>query len=387
LAMIATNNIVYLDNNSTTAIAPECMAAVAASLLGDFGNPSSKHRLGEAAKLKVLSARAQVAALIGATSPEIVFTSSGTEAIHQAILGVLALCPDKPHIITSAVEHPSQLELLQHLESKGKRVTYLPVDAKGQLNLADLKNAITKDTALISLMWANNETGVLFPIAEAAQIAADKGVLFHTDAVQAAGKVAIDVSKVPVDFLSFSGHKLHAAKGIGALFVRKGRKLSPLMFGHQERARRGGTENVPGIIAFGVAAELAMSGLKTQSELQVAALRNSLEQKILALFPWSAVNGAGSERLAGTASICFTGVDADLLITKLDRAEICVSAGAACTSTGTEPSHVLIAMGLSPEQASATIRFSLSRYSKMEEIDRVIEVLPELVYSLLAEAA
>lgn len=385
--MIATNTVIYLDNNSTTAMAPECMVAVAASLQDDFGNPSSKHRIGEAAKMKVLSARAQVAALIGATSPEIVFTSSGTEAIHQAILGVLSLCPDKPHIITSAVEHPSQLELLQHLEKQGKRVTYLPVDGNGQLNLANLKKAISDDTALITLMWANNETGTLFPIAEAAQIATDKGVLFHTDAVQAVGKVTIDVSKVPVDFLSFSGHKLHAAKGIGALFVRKGRKLPPLLFGHQERARRGGTENVPGIIAFGVAAELAMTGLKAQSELLVATLRDSMEQKILALFPWSTVNGAGSERLAGTSSICFTGVDADLLITKLDKAEICVSAGAACTSNGTEPSHVLIAIGLSPEQAAATIRFSLSRYTKMEEIDRVIEVLPELIDSLLAEAA
>lgn len=385
--MIATNTVVYLDNNSTTAIAPECIVAVAASLQDDFGNPSSKHRLGEAAKLKVLSARAQVAALIGASSPEIVFTGSGTEAIHQAILGALALCPDKPHIITSAVEHPSQLELLRHLEGQGKRVTYLPVDSNGQLNLADLSEAISDETALITLMWANNETGVLFPIAEVAQIAVDKGVLFHTDAVQAVGKVTIDVSQVPVDFLSFSGHKLHAAKGIGALFVRKGRKLPPLLFGHQERARRGGTENVPGIIAFGVAAELAGAELKARSEQRVATLRDQLEQNILALFPWSSVNGVGSKRVAGTSSICFTGVDADLLITKLDRAEICVSAGAACTSTGTEPSHVLVAMGLSPEQAAATIRFSLSRYTKIEEIDRVIEVLPGLVDSLLAEAA
>ncbi|ESS73503.1 cysteine desulfurase NifS [Methyloglobulus morosus KoM1] len=385
--MIATNTIVYLDNNSTTAIAPECMAAVAASLQDNFGNPSSKHRLGEAAKLKVLAARAQVAALVGATSPEIVFTSSGTEAIHHAILGALALCPDKSHIITSVVEHPSQLALLQHLEGQGKRITYLPVNTCGQLNFDDLSNAITSDTALISLMWANNETGALFPIAKAAQIAAEKGVLFHTDAVQAVGKVAIDLSQVPVDFLSLSGHKLHATKGIGALFVRKGRKLPPVLFGHQERGRRGGTENVPGIIALGVAAELAMTELKLQSEARVAALRDSLEQKILALFPWSSVNGAASERLAGTSSICFGGIDADLLITKLDKAEICVSAGAACTSTGTEPSHVLLAMGLSPEQAAATIRFSLSRYTKMEEIDRVIEVLPELIDNLLAEAA
>lgn len=385
--MIGTNTIVYLDNNATTAIAPQCMVAVASSLQEDFGNPSSKHRLGEAAKMKVLSARAQVAELIGATSPEIVFTSSGTEAIHQAILGALALCPEKSHIVTSTVEHPAQLALLSHLEGQGKRVTYLPVDTKGQVNLDELERAITGDTALVSLMWANNETGVLFPIARAAQITSEKGVLFHTDAVQAVGKVTVDLSQVPVDFLSLSGHKLHAAKGVGALFVRKGRKLPPVLFGHQERGRRGGTENVPGIIALGVAAELAMAELKSQSEVRVAALRDRLEREILARFPWSSVNAADSERLSGTSSICFAGIDADLLITKLDRLEICVSAGAACTSTGTEPSHVLLAMGLSPEQASATIRFSLSRYTTGAEIDRVIDVLPELVDSLLAKAA
>jgi len=385
--MTATNAIVYLDNNSTTAIAPECMAAVAASLQDDFGNPSSKHRVGEAAKMKVLDARAKVAGLLGAASPEIVFTSSGTEAIHQAILGALALCPGKSHIITSAVEHPSQLALMQRLENEGKRVTYLPVDSQGRLDLADLKQAIADDTALISLMWANNETGVLFPIAEAAQLAADKGILLHTDAVQAVGKVVIDLSKIPVDFLSLSGHKLHALKGIGALFVRKGRQLPPLLFGHQERGRRGGTENVPGIISLGVAAELAKAELAAQSRSRVSVLRDRLERQILTLFPWSRVNGAGSERLAGTSSICFNGVDADMMITKLDKAEICVSAGAACTSAGTEPSHVLSAMGLSPEQAAATIRFSLSRYTQDEEIDRVIDVLPKLINGLLAEAA
>ncbi|MFA5985596.1 MAG: aminotransferase class V-fold PLP-dependent enzyme [Methylococcaceae bacterium] len=385
--MTASNTIIYLDNNATTAAAPQCMAAISSVLQEDYGNPSSKHRLGETAKMKVIAARAQVAGLLGASPAEIVFTSSGTESIHQAILGALALCPEKSHIITSAVEHPAQLSLFEYLQGQGKQVTYLPVDQHGQLNLADLEKAITSDTGLISLMWANNETGVLFPIAEAAKIAANNSILFHTDAVQVAGKIAIDLKQVPVDFLSLSGHKLHAIKGIGALFVRKGRKLPPVLFGHQERGRRGGTENVPGIIALGVAAELAAEELNKHSATQVAALRDRLENEILLRFPWCSVNGKEAERLAGTSSLCFDQVDADLLINKLDRLDICVSAGAACTSTGTVASHVLVAMGLSPERASATIRFSLSRYTKADEIDRVIEVLPELVNSLLAEAA
>lgn len=378
--------IIYLDNNATTAVAPECAEATARCFRETYGNPSSKHRIGESAKVETIAARAKVAALLGATPPEIVFTSGGTESNHQAILGGLALSPGKRHIVTSQVEHPSTLALLRHLESQGVRVTYLPVDGQGRLDLAELERAITEDTALVSLMWANNETGVLFPIEDAAAIARTKGVLFHTDAVQAVGKKSIDLARVPVDFLSFSGHKIHASKGIGALFVRKGRKLPPLLFGHQERARRGSTENVPGIVGLGVAAELAAAGL-TSSGPKIAALRDRLEKELLARIPGAFVNGAGAERVGNTTSLCLGIIEAEPVLDKLDRAGICASAGAACTASGTEPSHVLTAMGLSPEAALATIRFSLSRYTTEEEVDRVIEALPGIVRMFEVEAA
>lgn len=379
--------LIYLDNNATTPVAPECMEAMARCLRESWGNPSSKHRAGEAAKSETLAARAKVAALLGASPAEIVFTSGGTEANHQAILGALAALPERHHVVTSQVEHPSTLALLRHLESQGVRVTYLPVDGQGRLDLLDLERALTEDTALVSLLWANNETGVLFPIAEAARLAAARGALFHTDAVQAVGKIPIDVRQVPVDFLSFSGHKLHAPKGVGALFVRKGRKLAPLLFGHQERGRRGSTENVPGIAALGVAAELAGQALEGASKGQIGALRDRLERELMARIPGATVNGAGADRVPGTTSLCLGPMDAEPVLDQLDRAGICASAGAACTSAGTEPSHVLLAMGLAPEAALGTIRFSLSRYTTAAEIDRVVELLPDIVRAHLAEAA
>jgi cysteine desulfurase len=378
--------IIYLDNNATTAVAPECADAMARCLREIYGNPSSKHRAGESAKVESIAGRAKVAALLGATPPEIVFTSGGTEANHQAILGALALSPGRRHIVTSQVEHPSTLALLRHLEGEDVRVSYLPVDGQGRLDLGELEQAISEDTALVSLMWANNETGVLFPIEEAVAIARAKGVLFHTDAVQAVGKTPIDLAKVPVDFLSFSGHKIHAPKGIGVLFVRKGRKLPPLLFGHQERGRRGSTENVPGIVGLGVAAELAAAALEG-AELRIAALRDHLESELLARIPGAFVNGAGAERVPNTTSLCLGSVEAEPILDKLDRAGICASAGAACTASGTEPSHVLTAMGLPPEASLATIRFSLSRYTTAEEIGRVIEILPGIVRMFAAEAA
>jgi cysteine desulfurase len=380
------DSLVYLDNNATTAVAPECAEAVARCLREHYGNPSSKHRAGESAKAEILAGRARVAALLGAAPAEIVFTSGGTEANHQAILGALALAPGRRHIVTSRVEHPSSLSLLRHLETQGVRVTYLPVDGQGRPDLGELERALAGDTALVSLMWANNETGVLFPIAEAANLAAAKGVLFHTDAVQAVGKLPIDLRQVPVDFLSFSGHKLHAPKGVGALFVRKGRKPPPLLFGHQERGRRGSTENVPGIAALGVAAELAGQA-PADFETRIAALRDRLEAELLARIPGAFINGGGGERVGGTASVCLGKIEAEPVLDKLDRAGICASAGAACTASGTEPSHVLLAMGLAPEAALATIRFSLSRYTTSEEIDRVVEVLPGIVRTFMAEAA
>lgn len=379
------DTLIYLDNNATTAVAPEC-AAVMARALEHYGNPSSKHRAGEAAKTLTLASRPQVAALLGASPAEIVFTSGGTEANHQAIWGALALAPGRRHLITSRVEHPSTLALLGHLETLGVRVTYLPVDGQGRLDLAALEEALDEDTALVSLMWANNETGVLFPIAEAAALSAARGALFHTDAVQAVGKLPIDLREVPVDFLSFSGHKLHAPKGVGALFVRKGRKLPPFLFGHQERGRRGSTENVPGIAALGVAAELAgqaLAGPKTQ----ITALRDRLERELLAQLPGARINGAGAPRVGGTSSLCLGPIEAEPILDKLDRAGICASAGAACTAAGTEPSHVLTAMGLLPAAALGTLRFSLSRYTTAAEIDRVVEILPGMVRPFLSEAA
>ena len=380
------NTLIYLDNNATTAVAPECIEAMTQCLREHYGNPSSKHAAGEAAKSRTLAARAQVAALLGASPAEIVFTSGGTEAIHQAILGGLALAPGKRRVVTSQVEHPATLMLLKHLETQGLEVIYLPVDGRGQLDLGELEESITADTALVTLMWANNETGVLFPIQEAAALAAAKGVLIHCDAVQAAGKVPVDLKKVPLDFLSLSGHKLHAPKGIGALFVRKGRKVPPLLFGHQERGRRGSTENVPAIAALGVAAELAAAGLEAH-EARVAGLRDRLEEGLLARMPQASVTGAGARRLAGTSSLNLGRIEAEILLDKLDKAGICASAGAACSATGTEPSHVLLAMGLTPEAALSTIRFSLGRYNTEAEVDQVIRLLPGIVQGLMAEAA
>lgn len=374
------SDLVYLDNNATTPLAPECVEVLAQALL-EFGNPSSKHKAGEAAKAYLATARAQTAKLLGATPAEVVFTSGGTEANHLAILGALALFPERRHLITSAVEHPSTLLLMRRLENQGYRVTYLNVDSQGKLDLEQLEHTLTPKTALVSLMWANNETGVLFPIAELAAKVKAQGVLFHSDAVQAAGKVPIDLKQTPVDLLSLSGHKFHAPKGVGALFVRRGLKLAPMIFGHQERGQRGGTENVPGIAALGVAAELAQREL-AQGKAQIEVLRDRLESELIKRLPGAFVVGSGAPRVANTSCLCLGQGEAEWVLTRLDQAGICASAGAACTSAGSEPSHVLRAMGLTPEQALSTIRFSLSRYTTAAEIERVITVLPKAVQEL-----
>lgn len=377
---------IYLDNNATTPVAPECLDAMLACLRENHGNPSSKHRAGERAKQSVNEARAQVAVLLNAMPAEIVFTSGGTESNHLAILGALALNPDKHHVVTSAVEHPSTLSLLRHLETKGTRVTYLPVDAQGQLDLAALSQALAPDTALVTLLWANNETGVLFPIEAAADIVKSGGVLFHVDAVQAVGKISIDLKQAPVDFLSLSGHKLHAPKGVGALFVRKGVKLPPLLFGHQERARRGGTENVPGIVGLGAAAALALEAMNADTA-RMRVLRDRLERGVIERIPFARVNGAAAGRVANTSNIRFGDMEAEIILDRLDRAGICAALGAACTAGGSEPSHVLTAMGLDRRAARASVRFSLSRYTTDAEIGRVLEVLPSIVLPLVMEAA
>jgi cysteine desulfurase len=372
------NAEIYLDNNATTRVAPACLDALRTCLCDTYGNPSSKHSAGERARQLVNAARARVGTLLGAAPAEVVFTSGGTESNHLAIYGALARDSARGHIVTSAVEHPSTLQLLRHLETQGVRVTYLPVDVHGQFDPQALAAAITPDTALVTLLWANNETGVLFPVETVAQIAQAKGVLLHLDAVQAAGRIEIDLTHLPADLLSISGHKLHAPKGTGALFVRKGLTLPPLLFGHQERGRRGGTENVPGIVGLGVACALAVESRENDA-IGMALRRDRLERGILERIPFAAVNGAGTARIVNTTNIRFGELSAEALADRLDRAGICVALGAACTAGSSEPSHVLSAMGLDRRAALASIRFSLSRDTTTAEIDQVLDVLPDIV--------
>lgn len=375
---------IYLDNNATTRPTPEVLAAMQACQDEAWGNPSSKHRVGDAARQRMNSARAEVAALLAASAAELVFTSGATEANHMAILGALALQPQRRHIVSSLVEHPSTLLLLRHLQTQGVRISWIAVDEHGQLQLDELAAAITPDTALVSLMWANNETGVVFPIAQAAELARQRGVLFHTDAVQAMGRVPCDVTGMGVDLLSLSAHKLHGPKGIGALYVRKGIKLPPLLFGHQERGRRGGTEDVAGIVGLGVAAAQARAALPRMQA--VSALRQRFERG-LARLPQVKINGAGAVRLPNTVSVRFGQIHAERVLDRLDRLGICASSGSACTASGDMPSHVLMAMGMSSEQAVATIRFSLSRDTREDEIDAVLAALLQIVQPLQARAA
>jgi cysteine desulfurase len=379
------NGNIYLDNNATTRVAPECLDAMLACLRDEYGNPSSKHAAGERARRLVSEARVQVAELLGAQPAEIAFTSGGTESNHLAILGALSRDPRRQHVIASSVEHPSTLQLLRHLESHGVRVTLLPVDVQGRLDPAAIEAAIAPDTALISLLWANNETGVLFPAEAAARIARERGVLLHLDAVQAIGKIAVDLRQLPADFLSLSGHKLHAPKGVGALFVRKGVKLPPLLFGHQERGRRGGTENVPGIVGLGIAANLAAETLEIDGD-QMSMRRDRLEQGVRERVPFASVNGGEAARVANTSNIRFGDLVGEAIAERLNRVGVSVSLGAACTAGSTEPSHVLTAMGLDARAALASVRFSLSRYTTSAEIERVLDLLPSIVRSQAAAA-
>jgi cysteine desulfurase len=384
--MTQLSRTIYFDNNATTAVAPECLEAMTECLRVGAINPSSKHAQGERAKQLMMEARGRVAQFLGATPAEIVFTSGATESNHLAILGALALHPERRHILSSEVEHPSTLMLLRHLETQGVRVTYLPVDRAGQLILDALKETITPQTALVSLMWANNETGVLFPIAAAAEIARAHGVLFHTDAVQAAGKVPIDLRQIPVDLMPLSGHKLYAPSGIGALYVRKGIKMQPLLFGHQERGRRGGTENVAGAVALGIACELLQQTL-TDESARLARLRDRLEAGVLARFPFASINGAGAHRVPNTSNIRFGDLDSELVLGQLDRLGVYASAGAACSSAGTKPSHVLSAMGLPASAALASVRFSLGRDNTESEVDTVLSLLGEVLHELAVRTA
>ncbi len=380
---IHADNVIYLDNNATTMVAPEVVDAMLPCFTDLYGNASSMHTFGGQMGTRIAQARAQVAALIGAQPEEILFTSCGTESDNSAILSAIESQPEKRHFITTRVEHSAIIAMGTYLESKGYEVTWLGVDSQGQINMEELEAAIRKDTALVSIMHANNETGVLFPMEKIARLVKEKGCLFHTDAVQSVGKIPIDLATTPVDFLSLSGHKLHAPKGIGALYIRRGTRFVPFMRGgHQERGRRAGTENVPYIVGLGKACEMAKASIT--EEAHVSRLRDKLENALLARIPDSIVNGDRQNRLPNTTSIAIRAVEGEALLLMLDRHGICASSGSACTSGSLEPSHVLRAMGVPFTYAHGSLRFSLSRYTKEAEIDSVIEALPPIVEKLRA---
>ena len=377
-------NVIYLDNNATTKVAPEVVDAMLPYLSEHYGNPSSMHSFGGDVAAEIKQARENIANLIGAESPdEIIFTSCGTESDGTAIRAAIESNPDKKHIITSRVEHPAIKNLYETLSKKGYRVTFVPVDGEGRLDLDYFYQNLSEETAIVSLMWANNETGVIFPVEEISQEVKNRGIVFHTDAVQAAGKFPIDVKTTGVDMLSLSGHKFHAPKGIGVLYIRKGTKFSPYMIGgHQEHGRRGGTENVASIIALGKAAELAQSHLAENGYEGVGQLRDKLEATLLERIPQSMVNGDRQHRLLNTTSVAFEYVEGEAILLMMNEHGICASSGSACTSGSLEPSHVLRAMGVPFTAAHGSIRFSLSRYTTEEEIDVVIEKLPPIIERL-----
>ncbi|MEW5977891.1 MAG: cysteine desulfurase NifS [Acidobacteriota bacterium] len=373
---------IYLDNNATTQVEPEVLEAMLPCFREVYGNASSVHRFGQDAKDLVDEARRQVAHLINAEPDEIVFTSGGTEADNLAVRGVIdSRRTRSPHIITSQIEHHAILNTCRALEKEGVKVTYLAVDSEGIVDPEGVRRAITAETALISIMFANNEIGTIQPIREIGKIAREHSILFHCDAVQAAGKIGIDTRTLNVDLLSLSGHKFHAPKGVGALYVRKGTRLSPLFRGGtQERRRRAGTENVPGIVGLGKAAELAYSGL-TQSDT-ILNLRAYFESEVLNRIDRVHVNGALERRVPNTSNLRFDHVESEGLVINLDLEGIAVSTGSACSSGAIEPSHVLMALGLPIEKAFNSVRFSLSKYTTREEIDYVLTRLPGVVQRL-----
>jgi len=377
------NKVVYLDNNATTMVDPEVLDAMLPYFCEKYGNPSSMHDFGGQVARDIQKAREKVAEFIGAEHDyEIVFTGTGSESDNLAILGTLAYYKEKNHIITSRVEHPAVLSLCKKLEKDGYRVTYVPVDREGNLNVEFLKESVSDDTAIVSIMYANNETGVIHPVEEIGAFLKQREIPFHIDAVQAAGKIPIDVKKLNCDLLSISGHKFHAPKGIGVLYIRRGTRIRPILHGgHQEKGRRPGTENVPGIIGIGKAAELAMKHLK--DEHRVKALRDKLENAMLTMFKNAHLNGNKEKRVPNTTNIGFEYIEGEAILLYLSQRNIAASSGSACSSGSLEPSHVLRAMGVPFTSAHGSIRFSLSRFNTEEEIDYVISVMPEIVNKLL----
>jgi len=374
--------VIYLDHNATTPVAPEVFEAMTPYLKSEWGNPSSSYKFGAKLRAALEKAREQVAGLIGSYAGEILFTSCATESNNAAIHAALKAQPEKKHLVTSAVEHSSVLSYCKALESEGLRVTYLPVDREGLLKLTDLDAAICDDTAVVSIMWANNETGVLFPVKEIAEICKARGVLFHCDAVQVAGKLRVDVAQVTVDYLSVTAHKFNGPKGVGALYVNRRAPFSSYLYGgHQERGRRGGTENVALVVGMGVAAELAC-GKVTGYEARVGPLRDALEKRILTHIDRTELNGHPTLRLANTCNLTFRGIESEALLLLLDEEGVCASSGSACLADSDEPSHVVRAMKPDSDASRQTVRFSLDLSTTEQEVLRASRLVREAVEAL-----
>lgn len=373
--------VIYLDNNATTQIAPEVLEVMVPLLRDGYGNPSSAYSLGRQAAAALEEAREQVASLAGCPADDIIFTSCGTESINTAVQSALALDPDKKHIVTTAVEHSATIKLCEYLAQRGYEITWLPVDSDGLLDLERLTAAIRPDTALVSLLWANNETGVLFPVSEIAEIVRKKKTLLHVDAVQAFGKLPLTLADSGIHFLSASGHKIHAAKGVGALYINRRVRFTPLLRGSQEKARRGGTQNLASIAGFGKAAEIASEHLGSR---QIMDWRNAFEEHMLSTVSGCTVNGDRTQRLPNTSNLSFDGIESEGALLLLDESGLCCSAGSACTSGSIHPSHVLKAMGFSNERARGSLRFSFGRYNSAGDLARACELVPLVVEKLRA---
>ncbi|MBU1862700.1 MAG: cysteine desulfurase NifS [Candidatus Omnitrophica bacterium] len=376
-------NTVYVDNNATTCVDPLVLEEMLPFLKESYGNPSSMHTFGGAVAQHIEKARGCIATLLGAADPsEIVLTSCGTESNNAAIHAAVASLKERRHLITTRVEHPAVKNVFDYYEEQGYQVSRLSVDRKGRLNIDELHEALSEETALVSVMYANNETGVIFPIEEIGALVKKKGAFFHCDAVQAVGKIPLNLEKSTIDFLSLSGHKFHAPKGVGALYIRKGMPFRPFLIGgHQEHGRRGGTENVASIVGLGKACELAAAGMKKENT-QVRILRNRLEEEILSCVDHTLLNGDKENRLPNTTNISFEYVEGEAILLMLDKYGICASSGSACTSGSLEPSHVLRAMGVPYTAAHGSVRFSLSRFNTNKEIDFIIKKVPEIIKTL-----
>jgi len=385
--MPAESEVIYLDNNSSTRVDPAVLEEMMPFLTTQYGNPSGSHRFGTKVKEATNLAHERLAALLGCEPGEIVFTSGGTESDNTAIHSALQMSPERRHLVTTSVEHNAVLNYCEAVVRRGCEVTVVEVNDHGHLDLGELERAIRPDTACVSVMWANNETGVIFPLPEIADLCRSKGVFFHTDAVQAVGKMPINLSGLPIHFLSLSGHKLHAPKGVGALYVNRKARFQPMMVGGpQEGGRRAGTDNVPSIVGLGKAAELALETIEEENT-RVRALRDRFESTLLATLEEVQVNGDPAARLPNTSNLAFTGVDAQGILMKLDQEGICCSLGSSCTTGAVQPSHVLRALHFSNERARSSLRFSFGRYNTESELDRVLEILPRIVRKLRSLSA